>query len=105
MNPTTNTTNLAEAQILFIKAWTGVLRNTLTLRPTCDPTFPGFYCETDDVGVGIAVSGKHYIVGHMDRGKQFIPNAGPFDSPSGAVIAAIGMVANFQASRILQGGD
>lgn len=103
MNTDVDTGGLVEVQRLFTKAWNRVLQGTVTLTPTFDPAFPGFYCRAEDVG--IAMSGKHYTVGHMDSKGGFIPNAGPFDSPAAAVIVAIGMIANGQASRAVHSGD
>jgi hypothetical protein len=95
--------DLNEVQRLFTKAWVGVLRDKPEFLPTFDQSFPGFYSRKEDIG--IAVSGELYVIGHMDLKGNFVPNAGPFTSAAGAAIAAVGMVANSQASRALQHGD
>jgi hypothetical protein len=94
-----NSVSVSEIYRLFVQAWKEVLRSEPTLQPTFDETFPGFYSRQDDVG--IALSGEYYVVGHMDAKGGFVPSAGPFNSAPGAVIAAVGMVANSQASKAL----
>lgn len=95
--------DLNKVQRLFRKAWVGVLQSKPEFLPTFDRDFPGFYSRQEDIG--IAVSGGLYVIGHMDLKGNFVPNAGPFESASGAVIAAVGMIANSQASRALHHGD
>lgn len=100
MSKPTKVIDLNELQRLFLQAWGKVLHGKPRLEPTFDKTFPGFYCREENVG--IAASGEHYVIGHIDLKGNFIPNAGPFDSAAGAVICAIGVIANGQASLALQ---
>ena len=103
MSNAIKTVDLNEMRRLFLKAWAGVLKGIPALEPTFDKSFPGFFCRAENVG--IAANGEYFVIGHIDLKGNFVPNAGPFDSAAGAVICAIGMIANSQASLAIHEKD